>query len=55
MSSYTSKRFLIPFFIGCLGFLTILLSEYIVYSQGNKIVKIIWLASLFIVVSTLIV
>ncbi len=55
MSVYSSKRFLIPFLMGCLGFLTILLSEYIVFDQGSKIVQVTWLASLFIVFSTLII
>jgi hypothetical protein len=52
---YSSKRFLIPFILGSLGFLTILLSEYIVLDQGSKIVQVTWLASLFIVISTLII
>ena len=44
MSSYLSKRFVIPFLMGSLGFLTILLSEYIVFDQGSKIVEVTWLA-----------
>jgi hypothetical protein len=55
MTSYSSKRFLIPFIMGSLGFLTILLSEFIVFDQGKKIVEVTWLASLFIVISTLII
>ncbi|PWI46864.1 hypothetical protein CEE45_14600 [Candidatus Heimdallarchaeota archaeon B3_Heim] len=55
MSSFSTKRFLIPFFIGSLGFLTILLSEFIAFDQGEKIVELTWLASLFVVISTLIV
>ena len=55
MSSYLSKRFVIPFLMGSLGFLTILLSEYIVFDQGSKIVEVTWLASLFIVISTLVI
>ena len=55
MNSYKSKKFLIPIILGNLGFLTILISEYIVYDQGEKIVEFTWLASLFIVVSTLII
>ena len=55
MSSYFSKRFLIPFLLGSIGFLTILVSEYIVYDQGDKIVEVTWLASLFIVISTIII
>jgi hypothetical protein len=41
--------------IGCLGFLTILLSEFIVLDQGDKIVEVSWLASSFVVISTLII
>ena len=55
MNSFSNKRFLIPFIIGSLGFLTILLSEFIVFDQGKKIVQVTWLASLFIVISTIII
>ncbi len=55
MSQYRSSRFLIPFILGSIGFLTVLFSEYIVIDQGEKIVEVSWLASLFVVLSTLII
>ena len=55
MSFLNSKRFSIPFVIGSLGFLTILLSELIVQTQGNKIVEVTWLASVLVTISTLVI
>jgi hypothetical protein len=52
---YSNRRFLIPFILGSLGFLTILLSEFIVFDQGKKIVEVTWLASLFIVISVFVI
>ena len=55
MSLLNSKRVTIPLLLGSLGFLTILLSEFINQSQGSKIVEITWLASVLITLSTLVI
>lgn len=50
-----TKRTLIPIILGSTGFLTILISELIVSIHGSKIVQVSWLASAFIMISTLII
>ncbi|UCG00279.1 MAG: hypothetical protein JSW11_11590 [Candidatus Heimdallarchaeota archaeon] len=50
-----SPKFVLPVGLGSLGFLMILISELIVIVHGTKIVQVSWLASVLIMISTLII
>ncbi|MFX1522489.1 MAG: lysoplasmalogenase family protein [Promethearchaeota archaeon] len=50
-----SKRVLIPSVLGLIGLITVIISEIINQTQGSKIVFLVWLASIFVTISTLII
>jgi hypothetical protein len=55
MNLKLSKRVLIPSVLGICGLITVLISEIINQVQGSKIVFLVWLASMFVTISTLII
>lgn len=55
MNYYKSKSFTLPFSFGILGLIAIATSKIIELSTGTKIHQIAWLASAFILTSTLII
>ena len=55
MTYYKSKQFTIPFTFGILALIAITTSKIVELSSGEKIHQIAWLASTFIMISTLII
>ncbi|MFX0015936.1 MAG: hypothetical protein ACFFB2_17540 [Promethearchaeota archaeon] len=55
MSDQYSKKFIFPSVLGSLGFLTILISEFIVLLHGSKIVQVTWIASGLVLASTIVI